>query len=84
MPNRLTPRELEVLFLAANGKVDKEAATELGVTLGTIRTYWERINQKLGTMNRTHAVAILLTEMNPDEVRRRMQRARPRRHGEPQ
>ena len=44
--------------MAATGLIDKEIAVKLGVTLATVRTYWERIRKKLDATNRAHAIAL--------------------------
>ena len=56
----LSSREIEVLRLAAAGCADKEIALHLGVSLTTVRTYWDRIRGKIRAKNRTHAVCIAL------------------------
>jgi DNA-binding NarL/FixJ family response regulator len=52
----LAPREREVLKLLAEGCPYKEIAVTMQVSLGTIRTYIERIYQKLHVHSRTEAV----------------------------
>jgi DNA-binding NarL/FixJ family response regulator len=52
----LSDRELSVVELAAQGRVDKEIARELKIQPKTVRTYWERLRQKLIAKTRTHAV----------------------------
>jgi DNA-binding NarL/FixJ family response regulator len=54
----LTPRELEVLSLAARGLQNKEIAAELVITERTVKFYVSSILSKLGASNRTEAVAI--------------------------
>jgi DNA-binding CsgD family transcriptional regulator len=54
----LSPREAQLLELAAHGLVDKEIAARLQVSVATVRTYWERIRKKLGASNRAEAVAL--------------------------
>jgi DNA-binding NarL/FixJ family response regulator len=56
----LAPREREVLKLLAEGCPYKEIATAMQVSLGTIRTYIERIYQKLHVHSRTEAVVKFL------------------------
>ena len=53
----LAPREREVLKLLAEGCPYKEIAATMQVTLGTVRTYIERIYQKLHVHSRTEAAA---------------------------
>lgn len=52
----LSPRETQVVTLAAEGLTDKEIARELGIGLGTVGTLWSRIRGKLGQHNRTELV----------------------------
>ncbi len=56
----LSLRELQVVDLAAAGYCDKEIAAQLGVSLATIRTYWDRLRSKTKTRSRTHAVCVVL------------------------
>src|SRR5688500_6082165 len=50
----LSVREEEVALLAAEGLTDKEIADRLGLSPGTLRTYWERTRAKLGAKTRSH------------------------------
>ena len=52
----LTPRELEVLGLMANGRSNPEIATELIISVGTVKAYTNKIFSKLGVRNRVEAV----------------------------
>ena len=54
---RLTPRELAVLRLLSFGAPSKEIAKHLGLGEETVRTHAKKAQTKLGTRNRTHAVA---------------------------
>ncbi|MCP5098197.1 MAG: response regulator transcription factor [Chloroflexi bacterium] len=54
--NKLTPREIEVLQLAATEKTDKEVALMLGITERTVRFHLENSNIRLGTITRLGAV----------------------------
>jgi excisionase family DNA binding protein len=58
-PNRatLTPREVEVLRLVADGRSDREIAEALFVGTGTVRTHLAHAFDKLGVGSRTAAVA---------------------------
>ncbi len=51
----LTPRELEVLRLVAEGKTNAEIAQTLYVSVGTVKADVERIIDKLGVSDRTQA-----------------------------
>ena len=52
----LTPRELEVFRLLANGKSNAEIGSELFLTEGTVKTHMTRILQKLELRDRVQAV----------------------------
>lgn len=53
----LTERELEVLRLVALGRSNSQAAAELFVTVGTVKSHLHTISGKLGATNRVEAVA---------------------------
>jgi DNA-binding CsgD family transcriptional regulator len=52
----ITPRELEVLQLIAEGLSNKEMAERLFVSENTIKTHTSRLFDKLGASRRTQAV----------------------------
>ena len=52
----LTPRELEVLALVAQGKTNPQIAQELAITSGTAKIHVQHIIGKLGVSDRTQAV----------------------------
>ena len=54
-PEALTPRELEVLGLLAQGKSNPQIAQELVISRATAKTHVERIIGKLGVSDRTQA-----------------------------
>jgi DNA-binding NarL/FixJ family response regulator len=56
--NALTPREIDVLRLVANGNANKEIAAQLSLTEETVKSHLRNILAKLGANDRTHAVAI--------------------------
>ncbi|HVJ86605.1 MAG TPA: response regulator transcription factor [Caulifigura sp.] len=56
----LTPREVEVLTLVAQGYGNKEVAAKLGPSVGTIKIHVQNILAKLNATDRTHAVTIAL------------------------
>ncbi|WP_067178719.1 response regulator transcription factor [Microtetraspora niveoalba] len=56
--NPLTPREIDVLRLAAGGAEATEIAAELFLTAGTVRNYLTAIVAKLGARNRTDAARV--------------------------
>lgn len=53
----LTGRELEVLHLIAEGRTNKQIATQLIVSLGTVKAHTASIFRKLDVANRTEAVS---------------------------
>jgi DNA-binding CsgD family transcriptional regulator len=59
-PHSLTPRELEVLWWAAEGKSAWEIGEVLHITKRTVDEHTQRAVRKLGAANRTQAVAIAL------------------------
>ena len=59
-PLALTPREVEVLRLGADGATSEEIASTLYLTEHTVKSHLKRIQGKLGARNRTHAVAVAL------------------------
>ena len=54
----LTPRELEVLALIAEGLSNREMAERLFVSENTIKTHASRVFDKLGASRRTQAVQL--------------------------
>jgi len=54
----LSPRELEILKLIANGKCNKEIATALEISEGTVRVHASNVFAKLGCSDRAQAVAV--------------------------
>ncbi|WP_214415151.1 response regulator transcription factor [Sphaerisporangium fuscum] len=56
--NPLTPREIDVLRVAAQGAGSKEIAAKLYLSVGTVRNHLSRIIYKTGARNRLEAVRI--------------------------
>jgi DNA-binding NarL/FixJ family response regulator len=54
----ITPRELEVLHLIAEGLSTKEMAERLFVSENTVKTHTSRVLEKLGANRRTQAVQL--------------------------
>ena len=55
---QLTPRELSTLRLMADGKSNKEIASELGISDRTVKTHLGHLFEKLGVASRTEAVKV--------------------------
>ncbi len=60
-PERLTPRELEVLQLIAAGMSNKEIGARLSVSVATVKTHLEHILQKMQVSDRTQAAVQAVT-----------------------
>ncbi len=56
---QLSRQEEKVLNLARQGLGDKQIALELALSADTVRTYWQRIRQKVGAATRAEIVATL-------------------------
>jgi LuxR family transcriptional regulator, maltose regulon positive regulatory protein len=57
LPEALSERELEVLQLIAAGKTNRRIATELYVSVGTVKTHLNNLYRKLDAHSRTQALA---------------------------
>lgn len=55
---RLTPREVEILQLLADGTSVREAAAELYISEATLRTHVQRALHKTGTHSQVAAIAV--------------------------
>lgn len=70
---RLSERELQVLWLASEGRSAKETAVRLGINEETVKTYRRCLLFKLGARNMANAVYLALTtgvifpQEEPDE-----------------
>ena len=58
----LSRQEERLLILSMSGLGDKEIAAKLDITLGTTRTYWQRIRQKVGGQTRAQLIATLVQQ----------------------
>ena len=56
LPEVLSERELEVLALIAAGKSNRRIASELFVSVGTVKTHLNNLYRKLDAHSRTQAV----------------------------
>jgi DNA-binding NarL/FixJ family response regulator len=55
----LSPRQLEIIRLIANGQSDKEIAKRLGISVTTVRTHLQRLYRDCSLRNRAEAVGLL-------------------------
>ena len=62
---------MEIVEHAAAGFTDKEIAHKLGVSMGSVNSYWVRCRKKLGTSSRASCVAIVLSGENGTNAPRR-------------
>jgi DNA-binding CsgD family transcriptional regulator len=58
----LSPREEEILGLCIQGLTNDGIAAKLGLSIGTVNTYWVRIRLKVGGNARTDTVARIIKE----------------------
>ena len=56
LPEPLSERELEVLRLIASGRSNREIASDLYISLGTVKTHINNTYRKLGAHSRTRAL----------------------------
>jgi two-component system NarL family response regulator len=55
---QLTPREMSTLKLMADGKSNKEIASELAISERTVKTHLGHLFEKLGVTSRTEAIKV--------------------------
>ena len=60
--NGLTPREAEATLLAISGLRQREVATRMGISLGTVKTFLARARDKLECRSTHDVTALLLRE----------------------
>jgi RNA polymerase sigma factor (sigma-70 family) len=53
---QLTPREMEIVRMVASGLRNKEVASQLGITEGTVKVHLHRIYEKLGIGGRIELI----------------------------
>lgn len=63
---RAGPRQRQVLVLLANGFTDCQIASELGISVSTVRTHLDRLYRDNGCGNRTEAVVAWLASVTPE------------------
>ena len=59
----LSPKELSVLRQASYGLTLRETAKALGIGEETVLTHFKKAQAKLGTLNRTHTVAVAMRQL---------------------
>ncbi len=64
----LTPREEEIMGLVADGLMDREIATALGISAQTIKNHLTKIYTRLSARNRAHAVFIMFCSSGSTSV----------------
>jgi DNA-binding CsgD family transcriptional regulator len=57
IPEPLTPRELELLYLLADGLSYQEIADRLSIAVGTVKSHAHHIYAKIGVRNRVQALS---------------------------
>ena len=57
---QLTPREMATLRLLADGKANKEIASELDISERTVKTHLAHLFEKLGVTSRTEAIKVAM------------------------
>jgi DNA-binding NarL/FixJ family response regulator len=70
---KLTPQQVRVLMMLADGLLNKQIAYELGVSEATIKAHVSAILQKLGVDSRTQAV-IAMNRVGTQELQSAMDR----------
>jgi len=66
----LTPREVQVAWLALEGAANREIAADLGIAAVTVGTHLGRVYRKFGVAGRTE-LSRLLVDVSPTGVSRR-------------
>jgi DNA-binding NarL/FixJ family response regulator len=68
--DKMTPKEMEILGLLAKGISNKDIASELGVSVRTIKSHLADLFLKLHVSSRTEAVIVSLRSgiISPDDL----------------
>lgn len=72
----MSAREVEVLLAASDGLTDREIASRLRISKGTITSYWNRVRRKLGSHTRSKLLAIVSQDLDISKVLRLEARAK--------
>ena len=65
----LSPREEEIVALCVEGLNNEEIADRLGLSVGTINSYWMRIKLKVGGSGRTDTVVRIVKDKIERDLR---------------
>ncbi len=65
----MSPRESQVLSLAAHGIQNKEIATELGCAPSTVISYWKRIFAKTKCRTRSEVLSMIIQWQSQQRIR---------------
>ena len=60
VPPRLTQRQLEILHSVTRGLSNPDIAKQFGITVDGVKAHLKTIFSKLGTANRSEAIAIAM------------------------
>lgn len=74
---RFSQQEELILSLAAKGLADKEIANKIGISVGTVRSYWQRMRDKTHARSRSEILSQNLRHSHSQAVSE-LQRARAR------
>jgi DNA-binding CsgD family transcriptional regulator len=66
--HELTPQELQIALVVAQGSTNKEAGAQLFLSPKTIETHLGRVYRKLNVRSRTELARLLATEEIPEQV----------------
>lgn len=64
----LSQREEDVLALTMTGLADKEIAANVGISVHTVRTYWDRIREKIGKSTRAEVISEIARRLSRDST----------------
>jgi DNA-binding CsgD family transcriptional regulator len=67
----LSPRELEVLEQAAQGRTNSQVAADLCLSIHAVKFHLAGIYRKLGVTNRTEAASVYFRALDPSAAGRR-------------
>ena len=60
LPRKVTAREFDCLLWASEGKTDWEISIILGISKSTVIKHIISVREKLGAVNKSHAIAMAL------------------------